>query len=323
MVGYDISKKILYSLIFFIFITFTVSSCGDSGDKAELDKYANILFGIGNTSTTTSPKGVVFSRYTIYSDDNNDGIVNKGETIQIKVYLKNTGTSQANNVYATLSTSSPYVTLTTYGGVTEAWYGTIYSGKESTQGESYNASSGRVQDSWYSYEFKVSLDTPASTVINFTLTATDDKGNTWTSNFSITVQQIAANIQFSRYTIYYDTNGNGIVNANETIRLKVYLKNTGTSQANNVYATLSTSSPYVTLTTYGGVTEAWYGTIYSGKESTQGESYNASSGRVQDSWYSYEFKVGSAPSSTVLNFTLNINDTFNNTWVSSFNITVQ
>jgi len=54
MVGYDISKKILYSLIFFIFITFTVS-CGDSGDKEELDKYANILFGIGNTSTTNAP----------------------------------------------------------------------------------------------------------------------------------------------------------------------------------------------------------------------------------------------------------------------------
>jgi len=140
-----------------------------------------------NAPPTTSPKGVVFSRYTIYSDDNNDGIVNKGETIQIRVYLKNTGTSQANNVYATLSTSSPYVTLTTYGGVTEAWYDTIYSGKESTQGESYNASSGGVQYSWYSYEFKVG-SAPSSTVLNFTLNINDAFNNTWVSSFNITVQ---------------------------------------------------------------------------------------------------------------------------------------
>lgn len=146
----------------------------------------------------------------------------------------------------------------------------------------------------------------------------------------------SGNIQYLKYSIYYDTNGNKIVNPNETIRIKVYLKNIGNGDAIRVHGVLTEDSSYVTLTTYGGVTEAayynsdylfsygknlYYG-IPAGIESNTTEAWNGG-GYGESSDYSYEFTIGSAPIGHKINFTLNITDILRNSWTSSFSITVQ
>ena len=151
---------------------------------------------------------IQYSRNTIYNDTNGDGIINKGETIDLKVYLKNTGSSDANSVTATMTTTSPYVS--SLSPTTSVSFGTISAGSES-----YTYSS-------YSWSFNVSGSTPTGTVITFNLSITDAQGNSWTQSFSVTVQATGANIQYSRNTIYNDTNGDGIINKGETIDLKVY-----------------------------------------------------------------------------------------------------
>src|ERR1035437_3271816 len=98
-------KKITYTIIL---LTFFLSSC----DKINLkrDNPSDGKNVVNKDSTNTTKKaGIVFSRYVIASDNNSDGIVNKGETIGLNVYLKNTGSSTANKVKASITCTSSSV----------------------------------------------------------------------------------------------------------------------------------------------------------------------------------------------------------------------
>ena len=195
-----------------------------------------------------------------------------------------------------MTTTSPYVS--SLSPTTSVSFGTISAGSES-----YTYSS-------YSWSFNVSGSTPTGTVITFNLSITDAQGNSWTQSFSVTVQATGANIQYSRNTIYNDTNGDGIINKGETIDLKVDLKNTGTSDANSVTATMTTTSPYVS--SLSPTTSVSFGTISAGSESNNYSSY------------SWSFIVSSStPTGTSITFNLAIGDGQSNTWTSSFAIIVQ
>lgn len=52
-------------------------------------------------------------------------------------------------------------------------------------------------------------------------------------------------IKFSRYVVVFDDNGNGVVNRNESVKLKIFLKNVGTRKANKVRATITCKNPYI------------------------------------------------------------------------------
>ena len=292
-------KKLVIQTLFspwYIILVLCFLGCSDK----DADIIQSAFFG-GKLNDTTgsqaqSGENIVYSRYTVYSDNNGDGIINKGETIDLKVYLKNTGTSDANSVTATMTTTSSYVS--NLSPTTSVSFGTISAGSES-----YTYSS-------YSWSFNVSGSTPTGTVITFNLSITDAQGNSWTQSFSVTVQATGANIQYSRNTIYNDTNGDGIINKGETIDLKVYLKNTGTSDANSVTATMTTTSPYVS--SLSPTTSVGFGTISAGSESNNYSSY------------SWSFIVSSStPTGTSITFNLAIGDGQSNTWTSSFAIIVQ
>ena len=71
-----------------------------------------------------TPASIEYKSYEITSDDNDDDFITKGETIGLKVYLKNTGGTTANLVKATFQTSNQYVSIlstsydVSYGNIT-------------------------------------------------------------------------------------------------------------------------------------------------------------------------------------------------------------
>jgi len=62
-----------------------------------------------NNANMQNGVAIKFDSYYVYSDNNGDKIVNKGETVKLNIALKNTGTSNATAVKATFSTTSQYV----------------------------------------------------------------------------------------------------------------------------------------------------------------------------------------------------------------------
>ncbi len=100
-------------------------------------------------------------------------------------------------------------------------------------------------------------------------------------------------------------NGDGIINAGETIDLGVWAKNVGSGTAQAVYGLLSESGEYVTV----GTDSSWYGNIAE-DDSTLSSPY-------------YEFTVASScPDGHVLDFTLEFCDGNDSTFISNPHFTV-
>lgn len=286
-------------------IQFTVSNTTPANTKIPIN--ISISDESGNTWTdkfeiTISATGanITYNSFNIYSDNNSDGIINKGETVRLNLSLKNTGTSIARAVKATFSTSSSYVSNLT--PTTQVSYGDI----------SANSVKWYQYESYYVIQFTVSSNTPANTTIPFSISIVDESGNTWSTNFSVTVSATGANVSYNSYNVYSDNNNNGIVNKGETVRLNVSLKNTGTSTANSVKSTFSTTSSYIS--NFTPTTQITYGNI----------SANSVKWYQYESYYVIQFTVsGSTPANTQIPISISIVDESNNTWSSSFNVTVQ
>ena len=76
---------------------------------------------------------LTFSRYVVNLDDNNDKIINAGETIYLIIYLKNEGQLNANGVKASIFTNSPFISdlsPTTDVGYTSGGTNTIVPNEE-------------------------------------------------------------------------------------------------------------------------------------------------------------------------------------------------
>ncbi len=158
------------------------------------------------------------------SQGNGDGVVNPGETIQLKVQLKNFGAQPAGSVTATLTTEDPYVTI---AGASEP-FGTIASG----------ASAWSIGD----YDFTVSYAAPDSHVVRFGLDVVSGSDQ-WHSLIDVPV--VSADFKALSTTLY--NAGNGILDPGETLELSVNLRNNGGADATTVTGDLTSLSPWVNV----------------------------------------------------------------------------
>ena len=246
---------------------------------------------------------LVFNDVYVYSDNNGDKIINKGETVKLNVALKNNGISDAKGVKVKFSTTSQY--LSGFSPTNQTDYGVISA--ESIKWYNYSQYSDWV------IQFTVSNTTPDNTQIPINIAIEDDNGNAWTSSFNVTVSATGANIAYDNFHVYSDNNGDKIINKGETVKLNVSLRNNGTSTAKGVKATFSTTSQY--LSGFSPTSQRDYGDI--------------SVGSIK--WYNYsqysdwviQFTVSNTtPDNTQIPINISIVDECNNTWNSCFNIVV-
>lgn len=132
---------------------------------------------MGTTSACPLPGPLAYSSHLIDDDTsgnsngNGNGIVNPGETIELYVTLGNQGSTTANGVNATLTTTDPYAAIL---------YNTVSSYPNISGG-----STGQNQDDW---DIAISASTPDGHVITFCLNPiTATNGGPWQSCFNVTV----------------------------------------------------------------------------------------------------------------------------------------
>jgi hypothetical protein len=163
---------------------------------------------------------------------NNNGNADFAENIQLNMTLKNVGISTASNVNTILSTTSTYATVT----VPNQNFGDITAGATATQNGVYGIS--------------IANNVPDQTPINFNLQITDAASNVWNSPFVILANAPKFN---ANNTITINDalgNNNHRLDAGEnSVQLVIPSYNIGHATSTTATATLTTSSPYLTITT--------------------------------------------------------------------------
>jgi hypothetical protein len=266
---------------------------------------------------------LVFERYVVAYENNEDGIINPNETVYLRVFIKNNGTSTANGVKATISTTSSYITglepdtaVSYNSGLSGP--GSIYPGYEK-----YGKCGITPDHSDYTVQFKVAQETPAGTEITFNMHITDADGNAWEDDFTVQVSETGAILNYDSHVVAYENNEDGIINPDETVYLRVFIKNNGTSIANGVKATISTTSSYITELQPGTAINynsglSGPGSIYPGykKYGKYGVAPNYSD-------YTVQFKVAQeTPAGTEITFNMHISDSDGNAWEDDFTVQV-
>ncbi len=158
---------------------------------------------------------------------NSDGVVNPGEGVDFNVLLKNFGSDPAPGVYARLSASDPYITITQ----DSVYYGDIQP-DDSLYGQNY-------------FHFDVDLSTPDNQTVSFDIIVFSSDGDTWESHRTITVRRPV--LQYYDDLII-DPDSNHVAAPGETIQLYAIVENTGSAVAYSPTATLSMDpDPYVSI----------------------------------------------------------------------------
>ncbi len=177
---------------------------------------------------------VMYMRHLILDPSpggNNDSIINPGEAVEMRVWLRNYGNSTANNVQVWLRTNDSHVTITDS-------FKTIGSIPSNDSGYTANG-----------FHFTVAASCTNAYNLNFTLAIRDAADSSWRSSLSIPVAQCV--LQHVN-TLVNDPapggNNNGIINRGETVNLITTISNIGGANANNVLAVLSTTTPHITIT---------------------------------------------------------------------------
>ncbi|HOG20167.1 MAG TPA: C25 family cysteine peptidase, partial [Salinivirgaceae bacterium] len=160
---------------------------------------------------SNSPFVVYFGSTISDTQGNNNGMLDFDETVTLKVNLKNVGTVDATNVVAKLRSDNPYITIID----SVANCGNIDAETEYL-----------VEDA---FVIKTAKEIPDQTKVNFTIYATDETNgdnDPWVTTFSLIAN--APQLTSLKYQIVeIEGNGNGRIDAGETISVTVPIKNIG------------------------------------------------------------------------------------------------
>lgn len=155
--------------------------------------------------------------------------IHYGQDVSLGIQLRNLGIANATNITATLSTTSPFVTIT---DATQS-YGTMTPDQVMT-----------ITDA---FALSLSNEVPNNTPLTFSLLITADEG-TWENNFNMNA--LAPSFTVGDFIVNDQSgNGNGRLDPGETATIKVAFTNSGLSQANDAIAHLVFNSSYITVNT--------------------------------------------------------------------------
>ncbi len=172
-------------------------------------------------TTTAGPYLLVNS---LSVNDGNNAVAEAGETMYLDVVVNNVGTVNAQNVTATLTSTSPYVN--------------ILNGTATLSSVVINT----PQTIANTFRVAIANDIPDQTVVDFHFAFVSGT-DTWTAERNLTVN--APILTFSSPG-YYDPNNNGAFEAGEMITVSFNVNNTGHMNAAPSQLNVVINSPYAT-----------------------------------------------------------------------------
>lgn len=182
------------------------------------------------TVIVDSPAGpyVLYTKNHVSLSTNGDSLVDYNESVVLDVTLKNFGQADAQGVNAVISTSDPYISITDNS---QTW-GTINTNSESLQASAY--------------AFSTQNFIPDQHIANFNINIQDNNSNVWNSSFSFKIN--APELLIGNFSINDDAgNSNGAIDPGENVEIVITSSNVGHSDAPGTTGTLTTTSPYVTI----------------------------------------------------------------------------
>jgi len=156
---------------------------------------------------------------------NNNSQLNPGESAEMPLWVMNWGQLQGDSIVGVLNTNDAYATLSD----TLKNFGNIPANDSAHTGAD-------------GYDISIGSSCPNGHGILFSLTCKDNVDSTWVSQFSLNVY--APILILQDYTV---VGGNGILEPGETADIFVTLENEGGANADDVTATMTSSSPYLTI----------------------------------------------------------------------------
>jgi hypothetical protein len=242
---------------------------------------------------------VVYNNHFIDDDDtggssgNNNGIIDAGETIEMPLFVKNTGSGTAYSVNAKLTTSDSYVTITD----SIETYGNIPSGDSVVSLEDFDFIVDTSAHDEHDLTFTVSMtyfgsDQPQAD----TLESTDE----FTSIIRAPKLEHFAHLVAD--TLCPSCDGDGVPEVNEQFEFPVTLRNLWGGDAEEVTGALTTNNSGVIIIT----DSVYFGTIYG----------NSDAAPVGQNFY---IKLQSSVP-VPIDLELTIEDSYNRTWVDTFDI---
>ncbi len=180
---------------------------------------------------SNDPLAVYHSNSLNDSADNDDGVIDPGESIGLTVGLRNIGANDASDVNATLSTSDSNVTVTTAA----ASFGDI------------DGSGGTTQSST-EYVIEIAPGCPTPHDVRLDLAISDSGSGSWTDSFTITV--------YTSGTISGTVNLDGAPLLGATITYTGPTQGSTTSAADGSYSFLSIDGNYILVASYTDASDA-------------------------------------------------------------------
>ena len=185
-----------------------------------------------NTINIISPNApfIIYNTHTLNDPTGNNNLqADYNELIELDVELNNVGTQATQNVNVVISSSDTYVTL-----IDSIDFLASVNGNNTI-----NISAP--------FTFQVSNFVPDQHIVTFNLEVTDNQGNIWNSTLFVTLNSpVLADVLFTIDDVNLG-NGNGKLDAGETLDLIVDVENSGHADIINMNAILSTLSSYVTI----------------------------------------------------------------------------
>jgi hypothetical protein len=211
-------------------LSFSPFSNIGSADLVVTKQFREPYFGTVSVITTNAPFVICPNYFADDSFGNNNGLVDYGEVIHLDVDLQNLGSVNANNVSVKLSTNNQYITIT-----------------DSLDFTSF-VNANQMANITNAFTFLVDNNIPDQHQVLFDLDVTDASGNSWISHI-----QIVLNAPLLGYISFaiddaITGNGNGKLDAGETVDIIVEAVNSGHADINNLQANLSSSNSYVSVT---------------------------------------------------------------------------
>ena len=211
-------------------VNLTFSAIADTGtaDIVVTKQFKQPYQGTIQIISPTGPYVIYASSSIDDSAGNNNQVVDYNEFISMNVEVENVGSDSATSVAVSISTSDPSVTVINSSDVIN-----LVSAQQTI---SINNP----------FTFQVANDVADQHIVIFDLNMTDNQGNTWNSTLDVLIN--APVLDHTTFTIDDSGgNGNGKLDAGETLDLIVNVTNIGHADIANLTATLGSASSYVTV----------------------------------------------------------------------------
>ena len=165
---------------------------------------------------------------TEFSDQNDNGLIDAGEEIELQVRLNNSGEQTASNINTELSSNDEYVEIISSNSAYE------------------NISPGGSQFNQQNFILAIDENSQEGHIAYLSLNISSDNEE---KDIPFEIVLHAPSLEFDYALVANDDNENGILEANENADLVVHLNNLGGSPIFDINSILNTDNNYITINT--------------------------------------------------------------------------